>query len=138
MTAPQGAQTQVLNVTSRENDLYDFLIERLIAPPCAGDRMLGHGGLRLPTLTTLQLDDAQSLTVLRQVGYPVAAAQRRICHWSPYLRAGVFPLYRAVLSGALPLAPLRAALPETAAPRWSRLIPSPIPLPSHRLAIGRS
>jgi pimeloyl-ACP methyl ester carboxylesterase len=118
-----GSATQVLNVTSRENDLYDFLMERLIAPPCRGDRMLGSGALRHPRLLTLQLDDPDSLSALHRLGFPVAAPDRLICHWSPYLRDGVFPLYRAVLSGALPLDGLRALLPHDCAPRWSRLRP---------------
>ncbi|MCT4610220.1 MAG: alpha/beta hydrolase [Pelagimonas sp.] len=113
--------TQVLNVTSRENDLFDFLMERLITPPLSGDRMLGHGTLDLKNTVNLQLDDPRTLTRLRHAGYPIADAQRLICHWSPYLRPGVFPLYRAVLQDRLSLAQLRALLPESTAPRWSRL-----------------
>lgn len=123
LRSESGRQTQVLNVTSRENDLFDFLMERLIVPPRPGDRMLGHGAPDLPNMVTLQLDDARSLARLRAAGFPVAAPARRICHWSPYLRPGVFPLYRAVLSGALPPARLRALLPQEHAPRWSRLAP---------------
>lgn len=129
--ALDGSRCEVLNVISRENDLYDFLLERLIAPPCRGDRMLGLGRLRHPQLVTLQLDDAASLAALRREGYPVAAPERLICHWSPYLRRGVFPLYRAVLEGHLPLRRLRALLPESCAPRWSRLRPRlPRPQPN--------
>ncbi|KUF12213.1 alpha/beta fold hydrolase [Pseudoponticoccus marisrubri] len=123
LTSPGGRACEVLNVTSRENDLFDFLMERLVAPPRPGDRMLGLGALRLPNLVTLQLDDAESLHRLRAAGFAVAPPMRRICHWSPYLRPGVFPLYRAVLSGALPLPRLRALLPDAPQPRWSRLVP---------------
>lgn len=123
LDSPGGAGTEVLNVTTRENDLYDFLLERLIAPDCRGDRMLGHGRLRHPRLVTLQLDDPHSLAALRGAGYPVAPPDRLICHWSPYLRDGVFPLYRAVLDGRLPLSGLRSVLPEGVTPRWSRLRP---------------
>ncbi|CUH76235.1 alpha/beta hydrolase [Tropicibacter naphthalenivorans] len=118
----QGKLTQVLNVTSRENDLFDYGIERLLPAPVPGDRTLGHG-LSLPNLVTLQLDDDRSLHALRTLGFPIKAPEKRICHWSPYLRPGVFPLYRAVLAGRLPLPMLASALPAQTTPRWSRLRP---------------
>jgi|SRR6056297_1300708 len=34
---------EVANIASREYDLFDFLLERLIAPPVAGDRCIGQG-----------------------------------------------------------------------------------------------
>ncbi len=120
-----GRKTQVLNVTSRENDFYDFLMERLVAPTHTGDRMLGHGSLSLPNMVTLQLDDPQSLAALSRSGFPIAQPTARICHWSPYLRSGVFALYRAYLSGVMPQHQLRALLPVAPAPRWSRLMPFP-------------
>lgn len=118
-----GRHTEVLNVTTRENDLYDFLMERFVPPQRRGDRMLGHGGLRHHRLITLQLDDAESLQALRGAGFPIAPPERLICHWSPYLREGVFPLYRAVLNSEMPLDRLRRMLPVDCAPRWSRLRP---------------
>lgn len=132
LDAPGGARTEILNVTTRENDLYDFLLERLVPPESRGDRMLGHGRLRHPRLVTLQLDDPHSLSALRVAGFPVASPDRLICHWSPYLRDGVFPLYRAVLGGQLPLARLRALLPAEVTPRWSRLRPR-LPRPQRTL-----
>lgn len=123
LDSARGCRTQVLNVTSRENDLFDFMLERLLPPTHLGDRMLGHGGVDLPQMVTLQLDDKQSLAALRRLGFPIAPPERLICHWSPYLREGVFPLYRAILSGTLPLDDLRAVLPTACAPRWSRLRP---------------
>lgn len=123
LQTPAGRQARILNVTSRENDLFDFALECLVKPPVAGDRMLGHGKLDLPNVATLQLDHADTLKRLRAAGYPIAGPTRRVCHWSPYLRAGVFPLYRAVLSGALSIQQLRALLPEEPSPRWSRLLP---------------
>ncbi|MBB3984430.1 pimeloyl-ACP methyl ester carboxylesterase [Sagittula marina] len=128
LTSPAGLHTQVLNVTSRENDVFDFMLEHLITAPGKRSKMLGHaagGSLSIPNMVTLQLDDANSLQALRRAGFRIAPAERRICHWSPYLRAGVFPLYRAFLSGQMPLVQLRATLPDTHAPRWSRLFPRP-------------
>ncbi|MFZ7090054.1 alpha/beta hydrolase [Primorskyibacter sp. 2E233] len=118
-----GCQTQLLNVTSRENDLFDFLLERAIRKPCRHAHMLGHGGLIHGNLTTLELDDPASLRALRRAGFPIAQPMRRVCHWSPYLRPGVFPLYRALLRGSLQMGNLRALLPLDRSPRWSRLAP---------------
>ncbi|MBO9467288.1 alpha/beta hydrolase [Tropicibacter sp. R15_0] len=118
-----GWATQVLNVSSRENDLYDFLLERLVKRSTRTEKALGHGCTRLPNMATLQLDDPNSLSALKAAGYPIAKPQKRICHWSPYLRPGVFPLYRAFLTGRLPLARLQAILPSVCEPRWSRLLP---------------
>lgn len=122
LTSPGGQSCDVLNVASRENDLFDFLIERLIAPPDKGSKMLGLGNLHLRNLVTLQLDDPRSLRHLRHAGYPIADPTRRICHWSPYMRPGVFPLYRAFLSDTLPLSRLRVLVPRGCSPRWSRLL----------------
>lgn len=124
LDSPGGRDCAVLNVTSRENDLFDFLVERLIAPPVPGDRVLGAARLDMPNLAHLQIDDPATLAILRRTGFPVADATRRVCHWSPYLRPGLFPLYRAVLDGRMPLPRLRALLPDQHAPRWSRLLPS--------------
>jgi pimeloyl-ACP methyl ester carboxylesterase len=123
LSCDAGRATQVLNVTSRENDFYDFLMERLVAPPRLGDRMLGHGSTHLPNMVTLQLDDEASLTALARAGFPIGAPERLVCHWSPYLRSGVFDLYAAFLSGRIAPSKLRALLPQAAAPRWSRLMP---------------
>ncbi len=133
LQSPGGRAAEILNVTSRENDLFDFLMERLVRAPRPGDRMLGHGGLRLPNMATLQLDDAHSRASLRRAGFPVAPSCRPVCHWSSYVRAGLFPLYRAFLDGRITLDTLRALLPEDPAPRWSRLKPA---LPDMRLVPG--
>ncbi|WP_136442663.1 DUF726 domain-containing protein [Pacificoceanicola onchidii] len=116
-------QTQVLNVTSRENDLFDFCLERLVPAPETGARMLGCGGLRHPRMATIALDDPSHLAALRRAGFPIAPPVRRVCHWSPYLRPGVFPLYRALRAGRMDVARLRAQLPCDTSPRWSRLRP---------------
>jgi pimeloyl-ACP methyl ester carboxylesterase len=121
LSSPGGQSAALLNVTSRENDLYDALVEALIAPPKPGDRVLGAARLSAPNLTHLQIDDARALDGLRRAGFPIDPPSRQICHWSGYLRPGLFPLYRAWLDGHIDDAMLRAALPDTCAPRWSRL-----------------
>lgn len=121
-----GAEAEFINVTSRENDPFDFMFERLVAPPKRGDRAIGQG-LDAPNVVTLQLDCHGTLGHLDRLGAPIAPPQRRICHWSSYTRPGILSFYKDILRRperwALPV--LRAGLPDTPAPRWSRLIPTP-------------
>ena len=55
LATPAGQSAEFINVTSRENDPFDFLFERLITPPQPGDRSIGQG-LDGPGTVTLQLD----------------------------------------------------------------------------------
>ncbi len=126
LATPAGRAAGVLNVTSRENDLFDGLFELCLA---AGLRGLGPTlgfGLAARNAVTVQIDSAAHRRVLAALGHRIEPPGRRICHWSAYLRPGLFPLYRAVLDGRLPLPVLQAALPADTAPRWSRLV---LPLP---------
>jgi len=138
MDSPAGRTAEVLNVTSRENDPFDLCVELLLG--AGSGRTLGHGlGRRQSNWLDLQIDDPASLAALRRLGFRVAAPAVLVCHWSPYLRPGLFPLYRAMLHDRArwPLGLLAAALPATQAPRWSRLLgrPSlPPPLPLRRNA----
>ena len=134
LASPAGRTAEVLNITSRENDLFDFLFERLLAP-FAGRAETMAKGLARPNCLTVQLDAADHRRGLHRLGFPTAPALRRICHWSGYMRPGVFPFYRAFLRrpDTLPLGLLRAHLPGTVTPRWSRLLPLPrFPLPRLR------
>ncbi|MDP3961083.1 MAG: hypothetical protein Q8Q26_13670 [Pseudorhodobacter sp.] len=96
LASPAGRCAEVLNVTSRENDLYDVLFERLLSPLDFKVSALG-AGLELPNCATLQIDAPDHRAALGGLGYPTAPATRMICHWSGYLRPGLFPLYRAFL-----------------------------------------
>ncbi|MGX9357348.1 alpha/beta hydrolase [Roseobacteraceae bacterium S113] len=120
LDTPAGRSAQALHVTSGENDLYDFLFERAIAPARRGDRALGTAPLA--HMQKLAIDDSRSLAALGRLGFHIAAPTRRICHWSPYLRPGVFSLYRALIRGDLTTQQLAAALPEHTHRRWSRLL----------------
>ncbi len=126
LDTPAGSRAEFINVTSRENDLFDFLYERLIPAPQPGDRAIGHG-LSAPNAVTLQLDCAGTLDHLERLGAPIATPQRRICHWSSYTRPGVLQFYKDLLRRpqALPLSALRNGLPTAPAPRWSRLMARP-------------
>ena len=120
LDCPAGQRLDVLNVTSGENLFFDALLTWLIAPHAWGERSLGAGlahaergmepteGMRW---LDLQIDDAGHRAALAALGYPIPAPDRRICHWSVYLRTGLFDVYRAVLTGALPQCRLSAALP---------------------------
>jgi pimeloyl-ACP methyl ester carboxylesterase len=127
---PAGRRAEVLNIISRENDLFDFLYEWLLAPHRPGARALG-AGLALPRCVTAQIDHPAHLAGLAALGFPTAAATQRMCHWSTYLRPGLFALYRAYLGSdaTLSLADLRAALPAPLTRRWSRLLAAPPPRP---------
>lgn len=136
MDSPAGRSAEVMNVTSRENDLFDFALELLVAGGFR--RGLGHGLPRpRANWVDIELDHAETLDGLSGIGYPVAAPGARICHWSPYLRPGIFTLYRAFLRDRAMTSPahLRAVLASRPAPRWSRLLPRPgwrLPLPPMR------
>ena len=121
-----GRQAEFINVSSRENDIYDFMTERLIAPPRRGDVMLGSGFEgSLSHWLDLQIDKPEVLGALRQVGHRIAPPRLTICHWSGYLRPGMMPLYRHLLQrrAELPLGLLRVAVPQDCDPRWARLAP---------------
>jgi len=121
MDTPAGRTTQVINVTTRENDLFDFALEWLVS--VGTDTALGQGpGRALPNWLDLQIDQPATLSVLSRLGHTLPPPPARICHWSPYLRPGIFALYRAMLDGSLPLPHLRASLPQKPDRRWSRLI----------------
>lgn len=126
--------TEFINVTSRENDLFDYLLERLIPAPRSRDRVLGHAALKGPSVVSLQLDDAGTLARLATLGFDIAPSRRRICHWSLYMRPGIFGFYRALFDDAqhVPLTDLRQVARALPAPRWSRLLSPPrlgTPLP---------
>lgn len=126
MDCPAGRQAQVINVTSRENDIFDFLIEWALKLGTA--TAIGQGLPKaLPNWLDLQLDQRATLDALRGAGFRLKPQSLRVCHWSPYLRPGVFALYRALLGGALTPAALRAILPARRDARWSRLIALPEP-----------
>ena len=121
VATPAGRSVQVINVTTRENDLFDFVVEWLVG--CGLDTAIGQGtGTPLPNWLDLQIDQPGTLAALAHLGHALPSPPARICHWSPYLRPGIFALYRGLIVGDLPLATLRAALPTKRDRRWSRLV----------------
>lgn len=131
LQTPAGKATEVVNVVSRENDLFELLLERAITPLNPLARSLGHGVQAwLPNVLDLQIDNPATQEGLYRMGFPIGQPNRRICHWSSYLRAGVFPLYRAFLTEPerLTLQGLKHHLPDRVSPRWSRLFSIPLPV----------
>lgn len=102
----------ILNVTSRENRIIDRAFATAITG-CPWAKTIGGRGAAQPLWTDLPLHDPATLALLRAHGYPISTALRPICHWSGYLRPGVFAVYRDFLngSGALPL-PQLSTLPD--------------------------
>lgn len=120
---PAARAAEFVNVTSRENALFDFLIERLL--PLRPDRALGRGlagTAGRANWLDIGLDDRDTLAALAALGLDIPPPALRICHWSLYLRPGIFALYRALLRDRLALAALRDQLPDAAGPPRSRLL----------------
>lgn len=123
LDTPAGKTTEILNITTRENDLFDALFESALAPFGDG-AALGRGLARHPNWLDIQIDHPATAAALGSLGLPLAAPRARICHWSVYLRPGTFRLYRALIHdrARLPLPLLRAALTHEQHPRWTRLL----------------
>ena len=125
-----GRTAEFINVTSRENDAFDFMYEWLIPAPRFGDRAIGHG-LQAKNTVTLQIDSAETLELLERMGIPVGPPERRICHWSSYTRQGILRVYNELIRrrDLYPLRVLQQGVPMRPDPRWSRLLPRANALP---------
>lgn len=130
MASEAGQVAELINVTSRENDLFDFLFECLVRPPERGDCAVGHG-LEARNIVTLQLDHPDHLAALTRLGHPIAPSASCVCHWSGYTRPGVLQLWSRVMRAPEQL-PLALMVPTPPAPRWSRLMRWPrLVMPPH-------
>ncbi len=112
LATPAGRTASIVAVSGRENDLFDALFTWCVAPHRPGERSVG-AGLDALNWLDLRVDRPEVLAALATLGHRIGPPARSVCHWSGYLRPGVFPLYRAVLDGRLPMGVLRAALPAT-------------------------
>lgn len=122
LNTPAGRAAEVLNVTSRENDLFDAAFERLVPAAQSGDRAIGQG-IAAPNVANIQLDCHGAIAGLSQMGFDVGTASKRVCHWSAYKRPGIMQFYNSFLRSPdrFPLTGLQRILPTEVAPRWSRL-----------------
>lgn len=123
LATPGGRRAEVINVTTRENDPFDFAVELLLGRGQGATIGLGLSQ-RARNWIDLQIDQPEVLAGLAALGFAVSAPGSRACHWSPYLRAGMFDLYRAALCHpwSLPLPLIARHIPDRQAPRWSRLL----------------
>ena len=118
MNSPAGRHTEVLNITSRENAFYDLVAE--IAFGFSG-RSIGRGMQKAPAgWIDLWIDDTATRETLRRMGHPIARPVRKMCHWSGYLRPGLFHLYRQWLSGPTTLhyGALASQIPPRPIGKW--------------------
>ncbi len=126
VATPAGRRAEFLNVTSRENDPFDFALEAMLSG--GRRRALGFGLERSrANWVDLQIDDAATLDALADLGFPTERGARRLSHWTSYRRGGLFDFYRAAMCypWALPLGLLRHHLPVRPEPRWARLWSAP-------------
>jgi pimeloyl-ACP methyl ester carboxylesterase len=122
LATPAGRSAEVLNVLSRENDLFDAVFERLVTSSQGDNCAIGQG-IEAPNALNLQIDCPETLSALASLGFPVAPPMRRVCHWSAYKRPGIMEVYNRFLRSPdmTSLATIRALLPQCPSPRWSRL-----------------
>ncbi|MEM9476488.1 MAG: alpha/beta hydrolase [Pseudomonadota bacterium] len=123
-----GRHAEIVNIISRENDLFDLLFERLLQPPTRFDTAIGTGLPDAPDgWHDLRIDDDATRSALKSLGFRIPPPKRTFCHWSGYMRPGLFALYTAILRDRLCLRTLSAALPAPAPQRAPRLIPREMP-----------
>jgi len=111
LASPAGQRAEVIHVTGRENRLYDRMFE--LALSGGWDLALGRTRQAAPgNWVDLRLDAPDVLDRLAAMGHPIGPARARVCHWSGYIRPGVFPLYAALMHarGELPLTVLKSEL----------------------------
>jgi pimeloyl-ACP methyl ester carboxylesterase len=114
LATPAGETAEVVNVRTRENTVFDLLFRAVIHPHRPLARSLGAGlGREDSRWLDLSIDSDTTRARMAALGFRIPAPARAVCHWSAYLRPGLFPLYRALLRDGLPISALR---PETGMP----------------------
>jgi pimeloyl-ACP methyl ester carboxylesterase len=109
MDSAAGRSAEVFSITSRANALFDLCMETLLSARLQASLAQGLSHPRQNWLD-LRIDDPATETALARLGFPLRPAMVRICHWQPYLRPGVFALYRALLARTLGQGQIRAQL----------------------------
>lgn len=108
------SRTEVISILGRENTAFDMMLRAVMPHKGA---TLGRGGPDHANWLDLRLDCSRAQAALRLLGHRVVPAQRRVCHWSGYLRPGVWGVYRALVKRPeqTPLPYLRMVMDEVAA-----------------------
>lgn len=96
LASEAGSTAEFIHMVSRENRMYETLFEYAVSPDDQGDRAIGRF-FSAPNALTIDLSNPVTLDVLAALGYPIARPRKMLCHWSTYLRPGVFGLYQALL-----------------------------------------
>ncbi|NAZ36419.1 hypothetical protein [Rubellimicrobium sp. CFH 75288] len=128
--SPSGRTAEIVNVTGAENRPFDWVLRAAL--PWQGPRLSG-GDVRAPGWLDLPLDCPATLGALARAGWRIPPPSRAICHWSGYLRPGIWRLYRSILlePDATPWSLLCAAAPLPASPRPGRSAAALPPAVSH-------
>jgi len=124
LSGPVGCRAEFINILSRENDVFDLMVEKLLRPFSNHGRSLGHGLTgTVANWLDVPIDHPGTLLALVRFGHRIPAPTRRVCHWWGYLRPGMLTLYSDLIRKRrdLPLELLRRAIPDRPLPRWSRL-----------------
>lgn len=125
LSAPAGRTARFLNVSSGENLLFDLLLAAGLRGFLPGSRPIGRGlSHGHPNWVDLQIDRPETRVALARLGYRIARPVRHVCHWSSYLRPGMFPLYRAVFAGRLDITALVVRPRLRRSRLWHRLLPN--------------
>jgi len=115
LASPAGRGVRVVNVATQENLPFDLAFRALIRPRHWTDWPLAAGLAEdRPNWLDLRIDCPRQIDRLNEIGFRLRPPVGRYCHWSGYMRPGVFGLYRALLSerGDAVFARMRAALAE--------------------------
>ena len=104
-----GRSAEFINITSRENRLYDLTFKALLRPHLPISAPLRAGLRNQPNWVDIPIDRLTTQTHLATLGYALGPGLCRMCHWSTYTRAGIFALYRDLLRAQppVPLSQLR-------------------------------
>jgi pimeloyl-ACP methyl ester carboxylesterase len=113
LSTPGGRAIETFNVTSRENDIFDLLLEGCIRDRSGPALGSGLGEWRRNWLD-IRIDRAEVRAALGLLGFQIPGPGRAACHWSGYLRPGLFPFYAALIRdrALLPLPLLASLLPD--------------------------
>ncbi len=97
LSRPGASRVHILNVTSGENTAFDVMFRLAVGPGMPFDRPLPAGLSHCPGCIDLPIDVSGTRVALGRLGHRLRAPATRICHWSSYMRPGLFSVYRRLL-----------------------------------------